>query len=334
MKKSLLLASFIAVGLNTPLQAMDWMYGVKKYITRPIRNAFTYAPKTTAFVGTTALLIALIGLKKYKKKRLKNRVAAQSLNELIELNNEGNFNPRDVVLLWDLHGVSSKPNYPGILRGVWNDGAIWSGIRASFNPQFWREIGQYRAPTNQNRCYEPFFDRLSNIEQITQHKDLIMSLIHEQRPVPGVIELINEVRQRSGLQANMLFTNNGAQSHQALMQKPGYEYLQNFDHTFLAQGINQDAVRKLGANVTALQATKPHAAAFEAVSNTVNQRYKNPTIILIDDKVKNVIGARANGIHAILFQSREQLARDLQTLGLYQAQPEPKASSSANKKTR
>ncbi|MGL5736844.1 MAG: HAD-IA family hydrolase, partial [Beijerinckiaceae bacterium] len=58
---------------------------------------------------------------------------------------------------------------------------------------------------------------------------------------------------------------------------------------------------------------KPEPRIFEILFERNGLRAGD--CVFIDDSEKNVIGARAVGMHAIHFQNPQQLAQDLRTLG-------------------
>ncbi len=319
MKKNFIGFCLILFCASSSIQAMDWISAGAKTISDCATTAFQYAPKSVITCGALFTMITLIALKKRKKNQLKKGIALKAFNKLKTLKN---LTPANVVLLWDLHGVFSAPDFAQIGSQVWNDGATWHAIQAVCSPGFYGAINKFRK--SNNRCYEHLHRDFIKNTNLKHHEEMVMSLIHAQKPMLKTIEFFKKIKASGKFADHMLFTNNGAQSHQAICKKPGYEFLNKFSHSFIVSGIGGG---KTQANQTILKSSKPHAPAFNEVLTVLKTKHPGKTVILIDDGYKNVRAANDNNMNSLMFSSVEQLQKDLKELKLWDAS-QPEASSS------
>ena len=128
----------------------------------------------------------------------------------------------------------------------------------------------------------------------TWSEDFIRRSLQAIHPLPGMISLIEELKQ-SGYQTALLSNTTPFQAE--MIGKLGYYHL--FQPVLLSYQIGH---------------SKPNKTAYEILLKTLNKPARD--CLFIDDKEENVEGARSLGIDSILFISADQLREELIERGI------------------
>lgn len=223
------------------------------------------------------------------------------IHELQALYKEKRFQPKNAVILWDLHGVLSKPNILQAAKHAWNLPNKTKILKALFNKKTYTTI--WNLKKNGQDCSEQYAaELLKNVESLkTFKKNDAIDFINAQKPMQETVSLMKRIGKQT--KGNFLLSNIGIDSWKSLQQKSGYEFLSVFDDAIVCSAQNK-------------WKAKPHPNAFINAKRRVRKRYPNAkTFILIDDDIKNIRGARKQGIYGIHFKNAQQLQRDLRNIG-------------------
>ncbi len=291
--KKLLLISLLCVSTNQTIHAMDWIPTATKAV----------AASTVKITGVAiGILVSALCIRQAVKAWQKRQAAHDCFATL----KARTIDPAKTVILWDLHGVFSHPDWKTILStAVRNPANVWHALS---HRETYRTFMQLRK--EQKMCFEHFFAELTRrVPELTDSALHAQALVSAQKADSDMAALFKRAK-TGGAHAHILFTNNGPVAQEKLRTKSGYEFLGQYDHIFTCSP--DDAF-----------IAKPHPGYFTRVMNHVKKTYPNAqTVILIDDKPKNIYAAKDHGIDGLVFRSCKQLEGELAELGLLHTKTE------------
>lgn len=209
--------------------------------------------------------------------------------------------PQDVVLLWDLHGVLSKPHIKQVIKYVWEMPKKLNILKAFFDKKTYTTIWNLKKAGHD--CSEQYATALlKNVKSLKQYnKTDAISMINAQKPIKRSISILKRMKKQAA--GNILFSNIGLESWKSLQNKSGYEFLNDFDDAIVCSNNNT-------------WKAKPHKDAFNYAKDKIYKKFaRSKILILIDDNLENVKAARSAGIYALWFQNPKQLQKQLRTIG-------------------
>lgn len=195
------------------------------------------------------------------------------------------------AILFDLHGVVFKTNFKQILSILWHVKGKAKLAMIGLNPRFWFHFIKL---TYHNAIPEEYVMRL--IEQFNQLKPYFntgIKLANAQYPVHKTITIIKQLK-TMGYKV-YIFSNIGQHTYYDLEQQYP-QICALFDGFWCTSNTNNFL-------------KKPHPDAFSQCAQQYNCSFDS--IIFIDDKHKNINGARSLGIDSIYFKNSSQLIKAL-----------------------
>jgi len=206
--------------------------------------------------------------------------------------------PKKTIIAVDLHGVLFTHNYKKMFKTFWQHKKKLKLLRAIISPALWLDFFKL---LKKNAVAEEYIVGLANKHhRLKPFVPLGIKIANTQQPSEPVIAMLKTLK-KNGCSLH-LFSNIGDTIFADLLNK--------FPKTFtLFEGFTISAPKNNYQR-------KPQAQAFQDFLKKHNQN--NKTVILIDDKRKNIRGARQNGLIGIFFESAQQIEKRLQELELLQ----------------
>lgn len=198
------------------------------------------------------------------------------------------------AVIFDYGMVLSGPPEPGARARLLEISRLSPEV---FDAHYWRYRLDYDRGTLNGRTYWPTIARDAGI---SFSPDQIEALIEQDVQLwatvdPIMLEWVNRVR-ASGMKIAIL-SNMGEELLSYMRQN--FAWLDGFHHLTWSCELNL---------------IKPMAAIYEHTLEKLNVRADEA--LFIDDRLENVEGARALGIHSLLFRGFRHLQEDLQREGL------------------
>jgi beta-phosphoglucomutase-like phosphatase (HAD superfamily) len=213
------------------------------------------------------------------------------------------YTPQNTQFAFDFHDVVVKPAANRISQGLFNRNFLYSIHLNRYLPALVWSIAllSYHGGTG-----EQYIKLLQDYQQPTVAQ-LALDIANNQLPIPGTVAIIKQLK-ALGYEVNMA-------------SDIGALALKDFGKKELGKP-EQDQILPLFIHkhhVNYIEAfkpiKKPNPAYFAAYQQQYNPSHK-PHVIFIDDKLKNVTGAREAGMISILFTSAAQLEEQLIKMGI------------------
>jgi len=214
----------------------------------------------------------------------------------MSINQSVKLDPKKTIIAVDLHGVLFTHNYKKMLKTFWHSKKKLKLFFATLSPALWLDFFKL---LKKNAVAEEYIVRLADThKRLRPFVPLGIEIANTQKPSQPVIDMLKKLK-KNGCTLQ-LFSNIGDTIFADLLGKHPdiFTLFENF--TIAAQENNYRR--------------KPHVQAFEDFLKTHNQ--ENKTVILIDDKRKNIRGAQQNGLIGIFFESAQQVENELKSLGI------------------
>ncbi len=205
------------------------------------------------------------------------------------------LSPENTMVIFDLHGVVFSHQYSQMILTFLRSPLKWRLLRALFNPCLLWDIVKllYRRPVP-----ESFFMHLAHdYKDIHDILPLLISIANLQTPNEGTIQIIKDLK-RQGYTLAVL-SNIGQRIFNDL-EPQHHDLFHMFDYII----VSTPETRYI---------SKPNPKIYERF---LNETDRNKTMILIDDKEKNVCGGLKFGIIGITFKGAKQLKERLMQLNV------------------
>jgi len=214
-----------------------------------------------------------------------------------------NYTPQNTQFAFDFHGVVVKPVVNRVSSALLNRNFLYSINLNRYLPAL---VWSIAVLTYHHGTGEQYIKLLQEYQQpiIAQ---LALNIANNQQPIPETIAIIKQLKDL-GYEVNMA-SDIGALALKDFAQKEQGKQAQD---QILPLFVHRHHVNYLE---TYKPIQKPNPAYFAAYQQQYNTAHK-PYVIFIDDKLKNVTGAREAGMTGILFTSGVQLKDQLVRMGI------------------
>jgi FMN phosphatase YigB (HAD superfamily) len=227
-------------------------------------------------------------------------------------NNNFLFNPNNAVIAWDFHDVLVKKDWSAmtnqIISIVKKD---WKVVGLLFWPPFLKEL--YDAYTSCIAAEDLLQDFTKKYPSLAPHKNDLLNLVNIHIPIPASVEILKELKKQG--YKNYLASNIGQKSFKIARQKFP-EIFAQFEGTYFPKKNIQDGQAAAAKPCLDYYLDLRNYLALEGVT-------KDNTIIFIDDRYQNILGAHnsnhheLNHVYGIHFSSPEQLEKTLKKIMVF-----------------
>lgn len=209
---------------------------------------------------------------------------------------------KDVIFLWDLHHVLLKPkgriqalrHYPHKKKALKNTNLRRKFLKYSLVSRF-KEVSSEKFLELGDRYQNPYF------------KEMILTASLAQRPMEKTVEILEELKDAG--YTHHVGSNMGITTFKTITDPEKYP---EFAHIFKNFDLGKSQVITLETDVF----KKPNVKFFERYLQKNNLDPSRTRIIFIDDRRKNVKGAREAGLETVRFKNSKKLRKDLADMGI------------------
>jgi HAD superfamily hydrolase (TIGR01509 family) len=206
------------------------------------------------------------------------------------------FDPKNTIILFDLHGVIFKHNYVKMVKTFWKSPLRWPFLRNLFDRYLLWDVAKL---LRHRPVPESFFVHLArNYKQFRTAFPLFVQIANCQIVNKPMITLIKKLK-ANGYEVAIL-SNIGERIYIDL-ESQHHDIFHLFDHIMVCTPETH-------------YVSKPSPQIYERFMREANQ--KNKHIVMIDDKKKNLYGAAAFGIIGLRFKNYKKLMNQLTRLGI------------------
>lgn len=213
------------------------------------------------------------------------------------------YTPQNTQFAFDFHGVVVKAASNRISSALLSTNFIY---RIHFNRCLPALLWAFTTLAYTGGTGEQYIKLLTQYQQ-PDMAQMALDIANNQQPIPKTIDIIKQIK-GLGYEVNMA-------------SDIGDLVLKDFERREQDKPIQEQIlplfVHKHHVNYLETDAPihKPDPAYYAAYLQQYNQNLK-PYVIFIDDKLKNVVGARNAGMIGILFTSAAQLKEQLVKMGI------------------
>lgn len=233
-----------------------------------------------------------------------------------ELTQLTDVSPNKVEIAWDVHDVLVKPHHwtkivsHSCKHGGWplaqaiGSLVFYDSVKSLFTLQMqgsWKVAKESYQIIKQGGTGDSIRHKINQYdERLGQSANGVIANMFD--PMPGMANVTKELAQLGYSQR--LCTNGGSGEIEIVKQ--------SLPEVFESLEVGKTVVYQEDGTFSS---KKPSLQYFTEYQDTYNPD-RTKTIVFIDDKMENVIGAREAGLTAILFENAEQVRADFKTLGI------------------